>query len=43
MIISCGPLGFLLGLIGLLFDRNKKPAIITLVLLLAALAFLLLR
>ncbi len=43
MIISCGPISFLLGLIGLMFDKNKKPAVITLILILATLGLVLLR
>jgi hypothetical protein len=42
MIISCGPISFLLSLIGLMFDRKKKPAILTLFILLGTLGLLLL-
>jgi hypothetical protein len=43
MIITGVPISFLLGIVGLLFDRNKKPALITLLLILLVLAFVLLR
>ncbi len=43
MTISCGPIGFLLGLIGLILDRNKKPAIVALIIFLATAGFVFLR
>lgn len=43
MIITGVPISSLLGIIGLLFDKNKKPAIITLVVIVAGLALTLLR
>jgi len=38
MLISGVPISALLGFIGLLFDKNKKPAIITLVVIAILLA-----
>ncbi len=37
------PISFLLGLIGLLFDKNKVPALVTLIVVTTVLAFMLLQ